>query len=361
MSMLRLNDLLPQNWDQVESRSKMLEMVWIFFEEPGSSMAAKFYHRFMFALTFLSAFVPILQTVPGWQLSAYTFLVLSTLLDCVFLVEMCTRWAVCPSFFGFLRGFYNILDLCMIGPLVLRIAIYSAEGSTLWEEQDGVARAVLLCFVPAFRVVKALRNLENFGLLVHTLSAIAEPLSMPIILMCVIITVFSSFLFVVEPRDNLNSIPHAMWLVFVTVTTVGYGEVVPVTSIGRIVVSLVIMVGMMCFAMPIAIVGHAFTVTWKDRVRIVVLARMRARLHQWRYTTDDVRVMFKNFDVDESGELDIDEFQKMVNVMRLGLSVDDVKRTFEAFDVDGSNSIDMDEFCDALNLQPQGTRAMALF
>jgi hypothetical protein len=310
-------------------------------------------------LIFLSALVPIVQTVEDYRLAPEAFFALSTTLDAFFLLEVGIRWAVCPSFLGFLRGFYNIMDLAFVIPFALRIATFDVTTSRL--QSDGASEAILMCIVPTLRVLKALRNLENFSLLVHTLAAVSEPLSVPICLLCVVVTVFSSILFVLEPRENLESMPHSMWMVFVTVSTVGYGDRVPVTAMGRMVTTMVIIMGMLCLAMPITIVGQAFTAVWRDRVRILILGQMRARLHQWRYTEEDLKKMFNHFDLDGSGELDVDEFHKMTIAMRLGLNEASIRRTFEAFDIDGSGSIDVVEFLGALAMHAESKSTMALF
>jgi hypothetical protein len=155
--------------------------------------------------------------------------------------------------------------------------------------------------------------------------------------------------------------PHAMWMMLLTVSTVGYGDLVPVTDIGRSITSLVIMLGVLCMAMPIAIVGHAFTETWRNRTRILIVKRMRDRLRQWGYTEDDLRLMFRRFDDDDSNELDLEEFEKMVATMRLGLTHATIIRLFNVFDCDGSGALDVDEFIEGIGLHQQNQLGLIMF
>merc|ERR1712232_565279 len=120
-----------------------------------------------------------------------------------------------------------------------------------------------------------------------------------------------------EPRENIVSMPHAMWLVIVTLSTVGYGDVYPTTDWGRFVTALVVLMGVFYMAMPLTIVGQAFNVTWRNRGRIILINQMRMRLNQWGFTEQDMKIMFRKFDEDHSGELDIGEFSKMVSMIRL--------------------------------------------
>merc|ERR1719229_195234 len=110
-------------------------------------------------------------------------------------------------------------------------------------------------------------------------------------------------------------------------------------------------------AMPITIVGTAFTDVWKNRVRIQAIGRMHSRLRQWGYTEEDLRLMFKTADVDNSGELDQEEFQKMVSTMRLGLNEKSINALFKVFDDDNSGAVDIEEFVEGIGLNRQGQMA----
>jgi voltage-gated potassium channel len=62
----------------------------------------------------------------------------------------------------------------------------------------------------------------------------------------------------VQP-DKLGTIPDAMWWAFVTLGTIGYGDVVPVTAIGKLVASATIFFGLIMIALPVGIIANAFT------------------------------------------------------------------------------------------------------
>ena len=88
----------------------------------------------------------------------------------------------------------------------------------------------------------------------------------------------------VQP-DKLGSIPAAMWWAVVTLTTVGYGDVYPVTVPGRMVASVTMVFGLMMLALPVGIVATAFAeeihrrefvVTWGMIARIPLFAALSA-------------------------------------------------------------------------------------
>jgi voltage-gated potassium channel len=61
----------------------------------------------------------------------------------------------------------------------------------------------------------------------------------------------------VQP-DKLGTIPDAMWWAIVTLGTVGYGDVVPITPLGRLVASMTIFLGLIMIALPVGIIANAF-------------------------------------------------------------------------------------------------------
>jgi len=80
----------------------------------------------------------------------------------------------------------------------------------------------------------------------------------------------------VQP-DKFGTIPDAMWWAIVTLGTIGYGDVIPVTALGRVVASITIFVGLIMIALPIGIVATAFAdeihrrdfvVTWDMVARV---------------------------------------------------------------------------------------------
>jgi voltage-gated potassium channel len=85
--------------------------------------------------------------------------------------------------------------------------------------------------------------------------------------------------------DKLGTIPDAMYWAVITLTTVGYGDVVPVTPLGRLIASFTAVTGLVMLALPVAIVASAFAreihkrdfvVTWSMVARVPLFANLAA-------------------------------------------------------------------------------------
>ena len=73
----------------------------------------------------------------------------------------------------------------------------------------------------------------------------------------VIVLSFSTLMYVVEPSDTIDSLSTAMWVCTVTVTTVGYGDVTPSTTAGRVLAGVLCFLSVLFMAMPISVLGNA--------------------------------------------------------------------------------------------------------
>lgn len=134
----------------------------------------------------------------------------------------------------------------------------------------------LVRYSPAMRSLLAALHAERralFGCLVILVGAVL---------------LFASLLYGIEhdvQPDKFGSIPAAMWWAIVTLGTVGYGDVVPVTALGRTVSVFAIVVGLIMIALPVAIVARAFAeevhrrdfvVTWSMLARVPLFSQLGA-------------------------------------------------------------------------------------
>jgi len=210
--------------------------------------------------------------------------------------------------------------------------------------KDSVLRNFFLCLLPTLRMMKTLRRFQTLHLIFKAFEQAVEALPVLLWTLMVAIMVFSTLIFWFEPRDNIPTWTTSIWLTIVTMSTVGYGDVSPVSPAGTIIDCVLIIVSVLYMAMPIGIIGQTFGSIWHDRDRILLMQQTRKRLLQWGYTAEDIPIIFSLFDEDDDGELDLPEFRKMIKEMGLGIREERVLALFDSLDVDAGGAIDDKEF-----------------
>ena len=112
------------------------------------------------------------------------------------------------------------------------------------------------------RVFKLTRYFTSFELLLNVLYEERKNLAGIFFLLLVILTLAASALYLVErdiQPDKFGSIPQAMWWAIAALTTVGYGDVYPISAAGKMLGSLVTIVGIGMVALPSGILASAFS------------------------------------------------------------------------------------------------------
>jgi voltage-gated potassium channel len=111
------------------------------------------------------------------------------------------------------------------------------------------------------RVLKLARYSQGIGLLGRVVRRKREELLVALGLFVILLVMTSALMYFAEHQAQpkaFSSIPAAMWWAVVTMTTLGYGDVFPVTAIGRVLAGLTALLGIFAFALPTSILGAGF-------------------------------------------------------------------------------------------------------
>jgi voltage-gated potassium channel len=119
----------------------------------------------------------------------------------------------------------------------------------------------ILRMMRIFRVAKLGRYSQSLQTLQRVISAKKEQLVCALFILLLLLVISASMLYYAENSvqpENFSSIPASMWWAVATLTTVGYGDVYPVTALGKLMASVVAILGIGMFALPTGIVGASF-------------------------------------------------------------------------------------------------------
>ena len=147
------------------------------------------------------------------------------------------------------------------------------------------------------------RHLPAIATLGRVLKRERRTLIAVMLIMLTILFVASSWVYLLEhdsQPDSFGSIPHAMWWGVATLTTVGYGDVVPVSTMGRFLGVIIMLLGVGTFAMPAAILASAFYEERKRRDFMVtwdLVARMPLFRSLSAHEIGDITLLLRPLDV----------------------------------------------------------------
>lgn len=165
----------------------------------------------------------------------------------LFTLEYIARLYCSPKPSAYAKSFYGLVDLLTILPTYLSLLFPSASFI-------GVIR--FLRVLRIFRILKLVRFLQDSNLLMRSLYASRRKILIFFSTVFILVTIFGSLIYVVEgPAHGFTSIPQSIYWAIVTITTVGYGDLVPQTVLGKGLASLTMLLGYSIIAVPTGIIS----------------------------------------------------------------------------------------------------------
>ncbi|MDA0126881.1 ion transporter [Vibrio sp. MarTm2] len=185
--------------------------------------------------------IPSIRSVWGAQLKylEYTFTALFT-------IEYILRLYCSPKPSAYAKSFYGVVDLLAILPTYLAFFFPSAAFM-------GVIRALRIMRI--FRVLKLVRYLQDSNLLLRSLLMARRKIFIFFSTVAILVTIFGALIYVIEgPKNGFTSIPQSIYWAIVTITTVGYGDLIPQTALGKAIASVTMLLGYSILAVPTGII-----------------------------------------------------------------------------------------------------------
>ncbi|XP_065114795.1 voltage-gated potassium channel KCNC1-like [Paramisgurnus dabryanus] len=252
-------------------------MLWALFDDPLSSVAAKVIAvtSLLFILLSIIAFtlntnehinpeIPHNQTLAhntSWteemiyyRKNSGVFGAIELVCSIWFILEFLIRFVCCPSKCCFFMNLLNIVDLLALFPIFFQLC--SGELCIKVLGFFHVMRCIRL-----LRVFKLMQHVYGVRVLIHTLHASAPALcAVPLALFCCTV-IFGTMVYYAELDESENyfhDIPSSFWWAVVTLTTVGYGDMLPISVPGRFVAALCATVGVFIIVLPVPIIVNNF-------------------------------------------------------------------------------------------------------
>ncbi|BDH47798.1 transporter [Salmonella enterica subsp. enterica serovar Choleraesuis] len=196
-----------------------------------------------------------------------------------FTIEYLLRLLTTPRAQHYPTSFFGIIDLITLLPIYIMLMVPGAAGSyTMLFRMLRVMRIL--------RMIKLMRYMSSANDLWSALVASYKKLLVFFFIIGIIICLFAGAMYVVEgPQHGFVSLPVSIYWAVVTLTTVGYGDITPHTPLGRIITSLLILIGYTIIAIPTGVLSAYMT-------QIVQSRRHHRRCPHCEYVTENMVARF---------------------------------------------------------------------
>ena len=212
------------------------------------SRSAYLFDVWLLIFILLSCLGVILESVPSIQMSyGATLYIIEWIITILFTIEYILRIYSSKKRLKYIISTWGLIDLLAIMPTYIGI-LYPPIGVLL--------DIRILRLIRVFRVFKLKKYVTGGNTMMIALRK-SRPKILSFLLFVILTSiVLGSIMHVVEGQDNgFETLPDSIYWAIVTLTTVGYGDVVPVTVLGKIISSLIMILGYGIIAVPTGIVS----------------------------------------------------------------------------------------------------------
>ena len=223
-----------------------LALYGVIFE--SETRAGRAFDLALIAVILLSVAVVVLDSVQAIHVRwGPIFGVMEWGFTCVFTIEYAARLACLHRPWRYARSFYGVIDLLALLPTYIAILV------------PGLAVLIdvrILRLLRVFRIFKMSRYAQEYRTLATALAASRRKIMVFVGFVLMVVLVMGTLMYVVEgPQHGFTSIPVAVYWAVSTMTTVGFGDLVPKTGLGRAIASAMMLLGWGVLAVPTGIVS----------------------------------------------------------------------------------------------------------
>lgn len=220
---------------------------------------------------------------PAWILDKVktdahaAFFYIESVCNAWFTFEIVIRFVVNPRKLDFARDPINIIDfiatMSFYGDMLLQYLAADLENADILD---------FFSIIRILRLFKLTRHSRGLKILIHTFKASAKELALLVFFLVLGIVIFASLVYYAErlgvnPKNDFTSIPEGLWWAIVTMTTVGYGDMVPKTYVGMLVGALCALAGVLTIGLPVPVIVSNFTMFYSHTQAREKLPKTRRR------------------------------------------------------------------------------------
>ena len=248
------------------NKKSLRKRIWEILEKGNSNDQVSFYSDiFLITLIIFNIIAVLLETVDSiYSDYALEFLIFERFSTVIFLIEYILRIWVCVEEKIKNNKLITRLRYASTWPAIIDLlAVLSGLLPMIFEVDLRILRALRM-----LRLLKFSRYFKVMNLLLGVLKEEKQSFLAAMFLLTIAMLIASTGIYLFEKDaqpDKFSSIPEAMWWAIATLTTIGYGDVTPVTAMGKFFGAIIAIIGIGVVALPSGILASGFTDQLKRR------------------------------------------------------------------------------------------------
>ncbi len=229
-------------------RARLHRVIW-----ESDTPAGRLFDKVVVAAILVSVGIVMLDSVQGWQTRFRTFFLASEwFFTILFTLEYLARLFTVDRPWRYARSFFGIVDLLAVLPTYLALFV---------PELHALIDVRILRLLRIFRIFKLTEYITEYQVMGEALLASRRKILVFLSAVVMIVLVIGTVMYVVEgPENGFRDIPTSVYWAISTMTTVGFGDIVPKTDFGRFIASVMMLIGWGTLAVPTGIVTAEMTV-----------------------------------------------------------------------------------------------------
>lgn len=250
---MKLKGSFRRFWNNEKLKHKLYVII---FE--SDTPAGKLFDVVLIACILLSVFLVIIESMKGLpSFLMEPFIIMEYVFTAFFTLEYLTRIYCSPHPRKYVLSFFGIVDLLATLPLYIGLLF------------PGVR---YLLIIRAFRLIRVFRVFKLFSFLnegerlLTALKESSKKIAVFFLFVVILVTSIGTLVYMIEgtqPNSQFNNIPNSIYWAIVTMTTVGYGDITPVTGLGKFLSAFVMLIGYTIIAVPTGIVSASMMKDYK--------------------------------------------------------------------------------------------------
>lgn len=253
---------LRRKWNQFLHNEELKQKIYMIVYDTDTPLG-RLFDVVLICFILVSVAVVILESIDIFPPAFKLFLViLEWIFTVFFTIEYILRIYCAPKLHTYVFSFFGIVDLLATLPTYLGIFFPSAHG---------------LLTIRIFRLLRVFRIFRLFSfwregqMLLDSLIASSKKITVFFVFVLLLVICIGTVMFMVEggmEGSSFQDIPSSIYWAIVTMTTVGYGDITPMTSLGRFLSAFVMLLGYTVLAVPTGIVSAQMISDSKQRKAI---------------------------------------------------------------------------------------------